>query len=290
MDPRRLLVALIAPALLLGAAATALAEPPSVPASDSPGGDGTEEARPGNHSGNHTLPPRDDTRPPPTNSSLNRTLSAPVLSPDEQNLTGRAGIPLPFEITVTNPASETQRVVVTVDAPLGWKASVGAYDPVFGPGESRVVKGTLEAPPVVRSEGTARLWAQGESGGDGALLHACFAPANPLLGACPDHGGGNRTPPGSHWPPRNHTRPPGNDTRGPGNETSDPANEPREPGNGTWTPRNGTTPSGAAPERGIPADAPLMVLRADAGIDAGGAVTAGAAAEDRLGQGTVRLV
>lgn len=237
------LLTLAASAILLGASLAAALAPLPQPPGASPsrqgggaapmgggGGNGTgnETELPANETkppSNETKPPSNETKPPKNDTA--KPLPPPEVTPENQSLAGRAGVAVPFEVVVTNPAKEPQNVSVTLTAPFGWSASVQPHDPVLDAGESVTLHGSVHS--ALPSRGVVRIDVMGQDGGDVAWLDVCF---QGLLQVCPAPGG-NQTEPNGTKPPGNETQPPKNDTKPPKNETQPPGNETQPPQNGT---------------------------------------------------------
>lgn len=296
MKPRLLAVAVAVAICVLGASlAAALSPPPSLPApAASPGSGGEGHTRTShNGSGNESHPPpRGNETLPPPNGTRNETLPAPEISPENQSLVGRYGDAVSFEVVVSNPASQTQVVGVSLRLPHAWRGRVDAYNSSIAPGDSVTVTGYVQALAPAPSRATVTLTAAGRDGSSVASLDVCFI--TPILQSCPPPAPGNGTGNETRPPPRNETQPPRNDTRD--NETWPPRNDTSEP------PANESAESSgmrAEPAPALVLGAPAKKDRVEAHASAGsgvGALELRARARDPSrvaavsGEGSLRLI
>lgn len=288
-----LLLTLAVPALLLGATlAAALAPIPQPPGASLAGGGGGAaplSGGSGNDTGNETQPPANETQPPknetkppqnetqpPTNETA-QPLPAPVVTPENQSVSGTAGVAVRFEVVVTNPATEAQNVSVTLSIPLGWRAGVAPFDPLLGPGESVTLNGSVDS--LLPGRGVVQVHVQGRDGADVAYVDVCF---RGLLQSCPTSGGnstnGTKPPANETKPPANETKPPANETQPPSNGTKPRANETQAPGNDTAEAPAPAQATVGGPALGAPAEPVVLALRVKETASEAPAASAGDAA------------
>lgn len=150
--------------------------------------------------GNHTPP-------------ANNTTVPPHLAPREQwvvNNSSRAE----FGLVVRNPARVAQEVGLQAftnhaQPAVGWNIQLSPPIVMLGPGESRRIHGSVEAPTPLGGIMDLTVYAFGEDGYDTAHVVACL---RSIVQRCEASGATNETngtrPPTNETPPRNETPPP----------------------------------------------------------------------------------
>lgn len=289
MRPRLVACVLAVAACVLGASLAAALSPSPSPPGLSPSRDGGGEVRASsNDTGNDTRdPPTNETPRDPRNGTGNRTpLPAPTLTPEHQRIRGAAGSPVRFEVVVTNPAHDTQRVSVALRLPTTWRGHVDPFNGTLGPGASVTVTGSVSSPALVPTRALVGIDAIGRDNLSRGTLDVCFVTA--VLDGCAGYG------PNGTRPPSNDTRPPRNDTGG--NGTKPPRNETGDPGNETGEPGNDTAPSSATFAAAAPAS-PLAARDVEVDLAASAPrpgpaarVAASAPGARASGEGTLRLI
>lgn len=257
-------------------------EPGSRPGRSSSGSedDGTSrDPAPRENGTNGSQPPTNTTPPrepqPPTNGtggngtdpmppSNHTPQKAPVLSPESQNVTGKARTTIRFDITLTNPDAREQRVSLFAFEQPGWSVNLSERNVTLAPGETLLVEGRVNTFMSIGGRATIRITAEGADQRDHATVHVCargvfvdLCEGTTVIGG---GSGGNSTrnatsgsnetntttPPASNAtssPPSDPAAPPPNGTSSP-DGTPPPSNETASP---SPPPSNGTSSEPASP-------------------------------------------